>query len=124
MPVLRRRTKTPAISPRSWGTGFLLHQRSHDQRLVRLAVRRTGGALSPLAGQHLFQSRVGLLQQLDVTHAAYVLVGVREKPTLGKHLGVTDARHDLTVAEAAQGLLELFLPRQRCTHLAKIPAFD
>ena len=104
--------------------GFLLHQRSHDQRLVGIAVRQVGGALGPFLGQHFFQTHVGLLQQFDVAHAAHEAVGIGEEPALREHTGMAEFVHDLGVRQAIQGVLELFMLGHGRAQLAEGPALD
>ncbi|MNN13834.1 hypothetical protein D3C81_1268800 [compost metagenome] len=104
--------------------GFLLDQRRHDQRLVRIAIRHVAGALRPFLGQHFFQARVGLLEELDVAHAAHEAVGIGEEAPFREHSRMAELVHDLGVAEAVDGFLDLLVPGQRRTYLAEIPALD
>ena len=51
-----------------------------------------------------------------------VAVGIGEEAPFGHFVGLAEALHDLAVAQAGQGLLQLALPGERFAHLAETPA--
>ena len=107
-----------------WHAGFLLHQRGHDQGLIGTGVRQVGGTLTPLLGQYVVEALVSGFEQFGVGHATHEAISVGKESSLGKNPAMAELVHDLAVAQAFQGLLELFFLGQGRTDLMEIPAFD
>ncbi|MNZ82989.1 hypothetical protein D3C78_1017050 [compost metagenome] len=105
-------------------TGFLFHQRGHDQRLVGLAIRQPLGALLPLLVKHAGQLFMGLTQQIDIAHAAHVAIGIGEETSFRMLTVETETLHHCRIVQVGEGLPQTLLGGQCGAQLAEGPALD
>ena len=74
--------------------GFPLDDRGKDQRLVGRFYRQVFRTLFPYASQHILHALIGAQQNVAVTHAQGVLIGIREEQTLRMRFLQPQFSHD------------------------------
>src|SRR5690606_1459968 len=105
-------------------SGLSLDNGRHDQGFIGCVVRQCSGAMFPLGLEYLSHALVSVSQDLPITVASYVTIGVGEKPTFRMVVGKLKAG-DKTVQcfRSTQDNPDFLLSLKRFESLAEGPAF-